>query len=302
MADAVIWSATPTPFLPGGALDIASTGRVVEHHLRLGLTGLFACGSCGEGPWMPDEQRAEWVRVLKEEAGALLHVAAQVSDLSAARVIRNMDAMAEAGADSLVIAPPYSPRMVTPGFLFRYFTEALEDAPLPVGLYLLPASVAPAVPLELWLELARHPRVRFLKDSTSSPEVRAALLAAKAHRPELTVLTGDEFDVVGAVADGYDGGLAGTGILIGGLLRRALGCLASGDRAAADGWQVRSNELLWGVFRRDISRWLGGLKHALVYLDLFADDFLHLDYPLTADDRREVEAVIDAYREFICPS
>jgi len=45
-----IWSATPTPFTMDREVDRESLGRMVEHHVRLGVDGLFLAGTCGEGP------------------------------------------------------------------------------------------------------------------------------------------------------------------------------------------------------------------------------------------------------------
>jgi len=296
-----IWSATPTPFLSDGSLDEVGIGNLVEQHLRLGIGGIFACGTSGEGPWMPSEQRPRLVSMLKRIAGDRIHIAAQVTDTSAARVRENMQAMADAGADSLVIAPPLMERFCNPAFLRRYFLEPIEAATLPVGLYAFKPPVAPPMALDLWCELAAHPKVHYVKDSTAFEDYEHAFLGVKAARPELVLLTGNEFNVVSAVAAGYDGGLAGTGILVGGMLRRALDTLAAGDRAAADDWQRRSRECLWGLFGKDRSRWLGGLKYALEYLGIFRDGFMHVSFPLTEADRSEIEATCEQYREFILP-
>ena len=82
----IIWSATPTPFLADGSLDQKSLEKVVEQHVRLQLGGVFLAGTCGEGPFMPNEQRADLVRSFKRLAAGRLHVAVQVSDTSPARV------------------------------------------------------------------------------------------------------------------------------------------------------------------------------------------------------------------------
>ena len=103
-----IWSATPTPFEKDGSLDLLSIQRLVEHHRRLGVSGLFVGGTCGEGSFMPDQQRIEVVRLVKQAAGDSLHIAANVTDTSAARVTENTLRMSDAGADSVVIAPTVS--------------------------------------------------------------------------------------------------------------------------------------------------------------------------------------------------
>lgn len=297
-----VWSAMPTPFLDDGALDEDSLDGLIEQHERLGVTGLFLAGTCGEGPFMPNSRRVALVAAVKRRAGERLHLSVQVSDTSASRVRDNIVAVQEAGADSVVIAPPWIVRFCSPGFVRRYFLEPLEAARVPVGLYVLPPA-ATGIELDpsLWTELAAHPKVRFVKDSSSSAERRDALIEVRKRRPELVLRTGDEFDVLATVGAGYDGAVLGTGILTGGMIGRAIDALAAGDRAAAEAWQQRSNEFLNDLFRLDRTGWLGGLKYALVRLGLFQSDFRHLDYPITDDDRRRIDEALERERALIRP-
>ena len=292
----LIWSASPTPFLSDGALDAQGIRNLVEQHARLGVTGLFLGGSCGEGPYMPASQLADLVEQAALAADGRFPIAAQVSDTSAARVCENMRRMRDAGAQVLVMAPPWIASFATPRFLRRYFMESLNQAPLPVGVYLIAGSVWD---LDLLREMARHPKVYLVKDSLRSVDARRVLLEVKADRPELRLMTGYEFDVLSDVAAGYDGCLVGTGILNAGMIRRALESLDAGDRAAADVWQKRSNGLLYDLFDRDLGRWLGGLKYALVRMGIFTTDFMHLSFPLAASDRQRVDSALEREREWI---
>jgi len=44
-----VWSSTLTPFTDNMDVDVESVERMVEHHLRLGVKGLFLAGTCGRG-------------------------------------------------------------------------------------------------------------------------------------------------------------------------------------------------------------------------------------------------------------
>ena len=82
-----VWSATPTPFTESMEIDEAAVERMVAHHLRLGIKGLFVGGTCGEGPWMTDGQRRTLLRGIVRSAKGRLFIAAQVTDNSAARIL-----------------------------------------------------------------------------------------------------------------------------------------------------------------------------------------------------------------------
>ena len=249
---------------------------------------------------MPDQQRTESVRLIKRAAGDSLHVAAHVTETSAARVTDNIGRMTDVGADSVVIAPPFLVADFCNGdFLRRYFLEPLNASKIPVGIYVRMPLSKMALDLDLWDEVIQHPHVKFVKDSSGSVDYRHHFVGVKARRPDLTFLTGAEFDVVPAAAEGYDGCLMGTGILNAKLIGKALDALAAGDEAGAQAWQNRSNELLFDLFRRDISIWMGGLKYALCKLGIFTTEFSHLMYSLTDDDRRRIDAALEREKEFV---
>ncbi len=299
--DKTIWSATPTPFLDGGALDVAAVERLIEHNAAMGVTGLFVAGSCGEGPLMPSRQRAELVKLVKQFAGDRMKVAAQVSDTSAARACENVREAEDAGADFVVIAPPWMPHLCKRDFARRYFGETIEAAEAPVGLYILRQQPGMGIDLPVWLEFVDHPKVKLIKDSSSMPEYIAALTPVRARRDDVMLLTGYEFGVVEAVAAGYDGGLLGTGILVAGHIRRALRALARGDREEADAWQRRSNDFLYDLFARDLGLWLGGLKYALVRQGLFSTEWMHHCYKLAQTDRDRIDAALIREAEILRP-
>lgn len=299
-ADGLIWSATPTPFLADGSLDDGGLERLCAQHERLALSGLFLAGTCGEGPFMPNRQRAELVRKIRHRAGDAFHLAVQVSDTSSARVRENIAEAADAGADSVVLAAPWLVRFVNRDFARRYFLESLDyPSPISAGIYVLPQPAETGIDCNFWSEIIAHPRVAYAKDSTGSSDYRRAFLEVKSRRPELILRTGSEFEVLSAIRDGYSGCLLGTAIFNGGMIARAIAALHAGDEAAAQAWQDRSNRLLFDLFRPDISVWMAGLKYALCKAGLFSTEYSHLAYPLNDDDRRRIDAALKREREYI---
>lgn len=298
-----IWSASPTPFHDDGTLDTASIEKVVQRHIHLGVRGLLIGGTSGEGPFMPIEQLTALIRVIRAVAERQLVLAVQVTDTSAARVIRNMDHLLEAGADHLVIAPPW---LVGPfcnsDYIRRYFLEPLERHPAPMGLYVRQPLPTTDMDLAMWTELAGHPHVTLVKDSSGDDAYRDALSEVARQRGDLTLLTGNEFNVMEAAAAGYDGGLLGTGILNATFIRHGFDALQRGDREAADAWQVRSNRFLHDLFREDISSWMSGLKYALTRLGIFSSTFTHLSYPLDDADRDRIDAALEREAEYLACS
>jgi dihydrodipicolinate synthase/N-acetylneuraminate lyase len=138
-------------------------------------------------------------------------------------------------------------------------------------------------------------------DSSGSAEYCQALVAIRRNRPDVLLLTGNEFDVISTIKAGYDGVLLGTAILNAGLIRNAILALQDGDDKMAADWQTRSNELLYDLFGRDIRLWMGGLKYALVHLGIFRTEFMHMAYTLNEAERASIRAALEREAAWIQP-
>ena len=297
-----VWSAAPTPFTDNWEVDTESVKRMVEHHLRLGVSGLFLGGTCGEGPLLPDRARRLLVQTVVEQARGRLAVAVQVTDNSTLRILDNMEAARQDGADMAIIAPPYFMSNVNPETLRNLYIQAIRQSPLPVGVYdrgnysslLIPESVLAAAYAEQ--------NVVLVKDSSGQPSRRQVALAARAARPELRLLDGDEFRCVEYLQAGYDGLLLGGGIFNGFLAGKIISAVAAGDIASAEQFQDRMNRMMWDVYGgKTIGCWLSGLKKLLVEMGIFATWKNIPAYPLTDECSQAIERVLIADRDVLFP-
>lgn len=297
-----VWSATPTPLLKKMRVDIASLKRMVDHHLRLGVKGLFLAGTCGEGPWMPEREKRLLVQTVARCAKGRLLLAVQVTDNSATRILDNIQCAREDGADIAIIAPPYFLMNATPQNLLHLYQRAIRESPLPVGLYdrgRFSSIVIPATVLE---KIYEEKNVILIKDSSLMPSHRRIALAAKRRRPELVLLTGAEFNSVEYLRAGFDGLLLGGGIFTGYLARKIMEAMAAGDLSLAQRLQRRMNRMLYAVYGgRQLRCWLSGLKWLLVQMGIFRtwNNFLH--YPLTPSCIRGAKLVLERDMDVLLP-
>lgn len=303
LAPRPLWSATPTPLTDDLQIDLVSTRRLVDHHLRLGVDGLFILGSCGEGPWLPREQQRAFIReVCKHNAGRMT-IGAQVTDNSAPRIIENARIAGEEGADVAIMAAPW--KLMGPlakDKLRSLYLDAIEGSPLPMGIYDLGERDATFVPLEVLIEALRHPKVVALKDSSGSEERREEVLEVRAERPELRVMSGDEFDLPTYLGAGYDGLVLGGAIFNGYLARQIMDAIAEGNIERAQDLQERMNALMYDVYGGEtISTWLAGLKHLLVRMGIFETRVNLLGYELTDDCAACIEDALEREDDVLFP-
>ena len=63
-----VFPIAPTPFLPDGTLDKASTAKLFDHYASIGSTGLTVLGIMGEAPKL---DHAESIFLVKEAVRAM---------------------------------------------------------------------------------------------------------------------------------------------------------------------------------------------------------------------------------------
>ncbi|MCX6031539.1 MAG: dihydrodipicolinate synthase family protein [Chloroflexi bacterium] len=297
-----VWSAAPTPFADDWKVDTGSVKRMVEHHLRLGVRGLFLGGTCGEGPLLPDRERHRLVQTVVEQAQGRLVIAVQVTDNSALRILDNIEGARDDGADIAIIAPPYFMSNVNPQTLLDLYLQAIRESPLPVGIYDRGAYSSILIPESVLAAAYAEKNVILVKDSSGQLNRRDVALAARAKRPELRLLDGDEFRCAEYLQAGYDGLLLGGGVFNGYLAGKIIAAVAAGDVAQAEQLQDRMNRVMWDVYGgKTIACWLSGLKKLLVEMGIFQTWKNIPGYPLTDECIRAIERVLVEDREVLFP-
>jgi len=295
---APIWSAVPTPLTADLTVDAPSVQRMVRDSIATGVEGLFVAGTCGEGPWLPDWDRRKLVETAVTEAKGRLKIAVQATDNSVPRILDNIRQAADAGADYAVIAAPAVFLNATPDRIAALFIEAAGASPLPVGIYDLGRHRPIMIPEDRLQEVYSQPNVHLIKDSSGSPERRAAALAARAAKPGLRLFNGDEFRCVEYLEAGYDGCMFGGVVATAPQLHAiARGVLAGRlDEARALDAGLKKN--LYGIYGGEkIACWLTGLKYYMVRRGLFATSASFLEYPLTDECRAFIEKYAAATAE-----
>ena len=297
-----VWSAAPTPFTDKMTLDRVAARRMVDHHLRLGVNGLFLAGTNGEGAWMTEECKLDLVRTVVDRAAGRLPVAVQVTDNSADRILVNIEAVRSAGADIAVIAPPYFMLNATPDNIRGLYLKAIRSSPLPVGIYDKGKAGAVIVPDRVIGEIYGEPNVILAKDSSTDPKRRAIALAARRKRKGLRLLNGDEFNCVEYLKAGYDGLLLGGGVFNGHLAAHIVEAVAEGDIPRAEELQKQMTRLMLAVYGGPkITCWLSGEKKLLVEMGIFRTWRNHLNYPLTPSCEKAIARVLKRDLDVLLP-
>lgn len=125
-----------TPFRDGAFAE-EDFRALVDWQIEQGSAALVPCGTTGEAATMPKDEHFLVVRVAAEQAAGRVPVLAGAGSNDTRVAIANVHAAKQAGADAVLMVPPYYNRPSQEG-IFRHFEAIARETTLPVVLYNVP--------------------------------------------------------------------------------------------------------------------------------------------------------------------
>ena len=185
-----------TPFYPDGNLYFKKFEANVERYSKTPVAGIVALGSTGEAIYLSDQERRDVLKSTREAAAANKVLIAGTGSESAVDTLKLTDYAAELGYDAALVRTPfyYKKQMQPPNILAFYRTVA-DRSPLPVLIYSVPPFTGYDMPAELVIELADHPNVIGIKESSANVEKVRRLVEGTRHVKRSATVT-ETFDAV----------------------------------------------------------------------------------------------------------
>ena len=163
-----IYAALTTPFED----DEVSVGRAAENVTRYngsGLAGYLVLGSTGESVSLNDDEAERLVRAVKKAAASGKRVIVGTARESTRLTIDFTNRMADLGAEAALVRPPaYFKARMTRDALRAHYTSLADKARLPILVYNIPQNTGLNLEPALVVELAKHPGIAGLKESSGS--------------------------------------------------------------------------------------------------------------------------------------
>jgi 4-hydroxy-2-oxoglutarate aldolase len=192
-----IFAAVTTPFYSDERIYLRKLEANVERYSRSLLSGMVVLGSTGEAATLDDDETDEVLRVAAKSAAPQKVLIAGVGQESLKSTLELAEKAAQLRYDAVLVRTPtyYSPQ-IGPHAVLNYFRSVADRSPLPVLLYNIPKFVPYQMPVEMVGELAQHPNIIGIKDSTGNLERMKALVNATAGAPRRTVTVTPVFEAV----------------------------------------------------------------------------------------------------------
>ena len=223
-------TAMVTPFRDDHAVDFDRAQELASWLLANGSDAVVVAGSTGESPTLTHAEKAQLFQAVTEVTRGRGLMIAGVGTYATAETVDLAEAAADAGADGLLVVTPYYNKPPQRG-LTAHFTAAADATDLPVMLYNIPGRTALRIEHDTLLELAAHPRIVAVKDSTGDFEAVSRLIAEAPDGFE--VYSGDDWATFGYACLGAVGVVSVAAHLVGSQMHQMLELIWTGDIPAA---------------------------------------------------------------------
>jgi dihydrodipicolinate synthase/N-acetylneuraminate lyase len=192
-----VFAAITTPFYPDERVYYRKIEANVARYSRSQLAGMVVLGSTGEAPALDDAETRDVLRITAEAAAPEKVLIAGVNRESLHSVLELAEAAAKFNYDAVLVrTPTYYSTQMTPSVVAAYFRAVADRSPLPVVLYNIPRCVPYQIPVEMVAELAHHPNIIGIKDSSGSLERIKGIVDATRRAPRWSVTVTPVFEAV----------------------------------------------------------------------------------------------------------
>lgn len=234
-----------SPMNADGSLNLSHILPVTEQLIQDGVTGLYICGSTGEGPCLSREERMEIAEAYITASAKRVTTVVQVGHQSISEAQRLAEHAGRIGADAISAIPPnyFKPNSLTT--LIEMMAEIAGAAPdLPFYYYNIPSVTGVQVDLLRFLEegAERIPNLVGAKYSHSTVFELQSCIEAQNGRFDL--LFGSDEMLLSALVVGVKGAVGSTYNFAAPLYKRVLTAFEKGDLESARNFQGKAAQMV----------------------------------------------------------
>jgi dihydrodipicolinate synthase/N-acetylneuraminate lyase len=188
-----VFAAVTTCFYPDGRPYWRKLEHNMDRYSLTAMSGMVLLGSTGEAVMLSDEEQREVLRIARGATSPEKILLAGVGHESVIETLRLADYAAELSYDAVLVRTPhFYRRQLREREMLTYYQAVADRSPLPVLLYSVPPCTAYDLPINVVAELAMHPNIIGMKDSSGNVErigeiVNATRSAKKRTVPVTTI-------------------------------------------------------------------------------------------------------------------
>jgi 4-hydroxy-tetrahydrodipicolinate synthase len=178
-----VWLPAITPFIQG-EIDFPAYERLIDHYVKIGVTGVISLGTTGESPTIDEDEAERLVERTVAAVAGRVPIVVGVGGNDTRKVVKAVKRLARHPV---------------------HFTRIAESTDRPILICNIPYRTGVNLTNETLLRLAEIPNIAGVKDSSGSIAQSLDLLR---QRPDgFAVLTGEDAYFYPMLAHGGDGGI-----------------------------------------------------------------------------------------------
>ena len=278
----------PTPFDEQGRVHHDQLALNLEEWQNMPLIGFAVLGSNGEAVLLKaDEKLRIWKTAGQAIKGDHLFIAGTGCESTRETLDMSENAAALGARAVLIVTPHYYKAKMDHHALVTYYTHIADRCPVPVILYNMPASTGVDLRAETILELAAHPNIIGLKESTGNLVKMAEVVAGAGE--DFQVLAGSGSFLLPGLSVGARGGIMALASVAS---RQLAGIVSDFDHGRLE--KAREMQLRLLAANAAVTTRFGvpGLKAAVDHMGMYGGPVRGPLVDLNPEQREEVRAIM----------
>jgi len=288
-----------TPLLDDNELDEKGTENLINHILEGGVHGIFLLGTTGEATSLRYKVREKFVKLACRLVNKKVPVLVGITDTSFDGSVEMAHVCKDAGADMVVVAPPYY-FPISQQEMRCYLDDLVPCLPLPFLLYNMPSHTK----LHMSVKTVEHAKALGalgVKDSSGDMQYLLSLIDTFRDSPDFSIITGTEIFIPETILQGGHGAIAGGANMFPRLFVDYYQAAVEKDWVKIDFLRrivlkIYNTIYNVGTFT---SRYTVGTKCALAALEICSDYVAHPLRQFSYADRNTIENYVEEIKEMI---
>jgi 4-hydroxy-2-oxoglutarate aldolase len=273
-----------TPFRSNGDINVQALQQNIAKYNADGLRGFVVAGSTGEAALLTSREKCQLFEAVGESARESVLIAGTATE-SLRETLELIRHAASLGYHAALVLTPhyYRAQMTRPDTQLCFYSSLADASPLPLLIYNFPQMTGIDLPVEVVAQLAQHPNILGIKESSADLDRVGKLIKTLPAR--FQVLVGASATYQQSLALNAKGGI----LAIANVMPRSALLIherfRAGDTEGAHDLQKQIADRATVAPRFGIQ----GLKYAMDMNGYFGGESRLPLLPLTARQKREIE-------------
>jgi len=277
-----------TPLDAAERIDEPAFRAVIRRCLEAGADGVFAGGSAGMGPLLPDDQWQRAMEIARDEVQADRMLQGGVIATSTARAVHHVRVLERLGIESMVVTSPFYLPLSHDDEYLAYFGACREAADIRMVVYNIPSFTGGNIPVGVIERMGREGWIRLIKESSGDRTYFAAVLEA-CSEVGVGVMQGYEPDIAWGLSIGAAGIVPVCANYDPQTFVAAISAARRKDAQRLEQAQQRAS-LIRQELGVDRPQWIAGIMYAVSILGIGSGKPIHPLAELSPEVRQRVKA------------